>query len=143
MRSVREASQSPCCLRPAEVEATAASTGTGTNPATGSGTAAISLTDQPACGFDNVYVTVLKVRVHTSAGADGNSAGWTDISRESAFKKIDLLELTNGRLQELGVTPLPAGNYTQVRLVLPGQYGRDACPIRLSHRRRRNRAGHP
>ena len=33
-------------------------------------------------------------------------------------QRIDLLALTNGVLAELGQTPLPAGQYTQVRLVL-------------------------
>ena len=33
-------------------------------------------------------------------------------------QRIDLLDLTNGVLAELGQTPLPAGQYTQVRLVL-------------------------
>jgi len=83
----------------------------------GSGTVAIALTDQPACGFDHVFVTVTRVRVHRSASADDTSSGWTDIVVAPA-RRIDLLELTNGRMEELGVTPLAAGNYTQLRLVL-------------------------
>jgi hypothetical protein len=83
----------------------------------GSGTLAILLTDQPACGFDHVFVTVERVRVHASSTADESSGGWTDIAVDPA-RKIDLLELTNGRFEELGVTPLPAADYTQVRLLL-------------------------
>jgi hypothetical protein len=91
--------------------------GSGNPQAAGSGTLAISLTDQPACGFDHVFVTVERVRVHASANADDGSGGWTDIAVDPV-RKIDLLELTNGRFEELGVTPLPAADYTQVRLLL-------------------------
>ena len=36
---------------------------------TPTGTMRLSLTDSPACGYDNVFVTVEKVRVHQSGGA--------------------------------------------------------------------------
>ena len=81
------------------------------------GTLGVSLTDAPACGFDKVYVTVLKVRVHQSSSASDTDAGWTDITLNPA-RKIDLLSLTNGALNSLGETPLAAGHYTQLRLVL-------------------------
>jgi hypothetical protein len=82
-----------------------------------SGTLGVSLTDTPACGFDAVYVTVTKVRVHQSASASDTAAGWTDITLNPA-RKIDLLSLNNGVLDNLGETPLAAGHYTQLRLVL-------------------------
>jgi len=81
------------------------------------GTLGVSLTDAPACGFDAVNVTVSKVRVHQSASATENDAGWTDITLTPA-RKINLLDLTNGVLESLGETSLPAGHYTQLRLVL-------------------------
>ncbi|MBE0615061.1 MAG: DUF4382 domain-containing protein [Burkholderiales bacterium] len=84
---------------------------------TAPGTLGVSLTDSPACGFDNVYVTVDKVRVHQSSSAADTDAGWTDITLSPA-RKIDLLSLTNGALLSLGETPLAAGHYTQLRLVL-------------------------
>ena len=83
----------------------------------GSGTLGVSLTDSPSCGFDAVNVTVVKVRVHQSSSASDNDAGWTDITLNPA-RKIDLLSLTNGVLFNLGETPLAAGHYTQLRLVL-------------------------
>jgi hypothetical protein len=43
--------------------------------------------------------------------------GWSEVVVSPA-QRIDLLDLTNGVLAELGQTPLPAGQYTQVRLVL-------------------------
>ena len=83
------------------------------------GTLRLALTDAPACGYDHVYVTVQKVRVHKSAAATDNDAGWADVTLTPA-QRIDLLSLTNGVLTELGQTPLPAGHYTQMRLVLAG-----------------------
>jgi len=86
------------------------------------GTLAVSLTDAPACGYDEVNVTVSRVRVHRSQTADDNAAGWTDITLNPP-RKINLLNLNdptqpNFALENLGETPLPAGHYTQVRLVL-------------------------
>lgn len=81
------------------------------------GTLTVGLTDAPACGFDSVWVTVTKVRVHQSSTATENDAGWTDITMP-ANRKINLLSLSNGVLDRLGQTQLAAGRYTQVRLVL-------------------------
>jgi hypothetical protein len=91
--------------------------GGGGGGAATSGTLGVSMTDAPACGFDQVNVTVNKVRVNQSASASENDAGWTDITLNPA-RKINLLDLTNGTLTELGQTPLAAGHYTQVRLML-------------------------
>lgn len=108
--------------------------GGGGGTSAGSGTLRVSLTDAPACGYDNVFVTVSKVRVHQSetATGDGNEAGWTEVVVNPA-KKIDLLELRNATigdptqqptaLEVLGQTPLTAGHYTQVRLVLEPNQG--------------------
>jgi len=81
------------------------------------GTLGVSLTDAPACGYDAVNVTVIKVRAHQSSSAADTDAGWTDINLSPA-RKINLLNLTNGVLDSLGETPLTAGHYTQLRLVL-------------------------
>lgn len=83
----------------------------------GNGTMRVSLTDAPACGFDTVFVTVDKVRVHRSASAEPGDSGWSEIVVSPA-RRIDLLSLTNGVLEQLGQTQLPAGSYTQMRLVL-------------------------
>ena len=81
------------------------------------GTLGVSLTDAPAGGFDAVNVTVTKVRVHQSSTASENDPGWTEITLNPP-KKINLLDLTNCVLERLGQTSLPAGHYTQLRLVL-------------------------
>ncbi len=92
------------------------------------GVLAISLTDAPACGFDEVNVTVSKVRVHQSDNASEDAAGWTDITLNPA-RKINLLDLNDSTLapkfalESLGETPLAAGHYTQLRLVLDRNTG--------------------
>jgi hypothetical protein len=83
----------------------------------GTGTLKVSMTDAAPCGFDQVDVTVSDIRVHESATATANDAGWTDITLTPP-RKINLATLMNGVLEELGQTPLPAGHYTQLRLVL-------------------------
>lgn len=86
------------------------------------GTLKVSMTDAPSCGYDAVNVTVKAVRVHQSASAGENDAGWAEILLSPA-RKINLLNLTNGALEELGQTPLAAGHYTQMRLVLEPNTG--------------------
>src|SRR6185436_20643876 len=86
------------------------------------GVVSVSLTDAPACGFKAVNVTVSKVRVHQSESASDTAAGWTDITLNPP-RKINLLDLNdptqpNLALEHLGETPLPAGHYTQLRLLL-------------------------
>lgn len=97
--------------------------GGGTVEASGSGTLGVYLTDAPACGFDNVYVTIDKVRAHKSGDAAEGESGWIDIPVELQNPKVDLLELTNGVLAKLGDVTLPAGTYNQLRLVLKPNTG--------------------
>lgn len=87
----------------------------------GDGTLRVALTDA-TCAYDHVFVTVEKVGVHKSATAGDNEAGWSEIVL-SPPRKIDLRALANGVLEELGTTPLPAGRYSQVRLVLSSNTG--------------------
>ena len=99
-----------------------AACGGGSDSSSNSGTLNVLLTDNPACGFDHVYVTINEVRVHHSASAKDTDAGWTSIKLATP-KKVDLLELTNGVLTTLGQTPLAVGKYTQIRLVLDQNKG--------------------
>ena len=73
----------------------------------------LSLTDPPACGYDSVFVTVEKVRMHQSGAAGDNDAGWSEVVL-STPQRVDLLSLNNGTLLPLGQTELPAGSYTQM-----------------------------
>lgn len=90
-------------------------------PGPAMGTLKASLTDAPACGFDEVNITVNKVRVHQSATAGDADAGWTEIAVPAT--PINLLNLTNGVMATLGTVALPAGKYTQIRLVLDANTG--------------------
>jgi hypothetical protein len=98
-----------------------AACGGGGGDASADGTLRVALTDAPSC-YEHVYITVEKVRVHKSGSAADTDGGWSEIVLSPA-KRIDLLELTNGVLEELGTTPLPAGQYSQVRLVLASNSG--------------------
>ncbi len=91
--------------------------GGGGGSSASTGTLQLAMTDSPGCGYDHVYVTVTKIRVHQSATAADSDSGWRELAITSP-RKIDLLSLTNGVLEELGSWPLPAGSYQQARLVL-------------------------
>jgi len=101
--------------------------GSGSGAGAQAGVLGVSLTDAPACGFDEVNVTVRKVRVHQSDSADENAAGWSEIILNPS-RTINLLNLNdptqpNFALDNLGETSLPSGHYTQVRLVLEDNNG--------------------
>lgn len=83
----------------------------------------VALTDAPGCGFDEVNVTVERVRVHQSASAGDGEAGWSDIAIAGGSRRMDLLTLNNGVIAELGQVTLPAGQYQQIRLVLSRNVG--------------------
>ena len=80
------------------------------------GTLRLALTDAPAC-YEKVLVTVEKVRVHGGDAAESDS-GWTDIVPPNGPLQVDLLNLTNGALADLGSAQVDAGSYKQLRLVL-------------------------
>jgi hypothetical protein len=81
------------------------------------GTLRLALTDAPSCGYDSVNITVEKVRVHQSSSASDSDSGWSEVVLNPS-RRINLLNLTNGVLDELGQTPLPTGKYTQLRMIL-------------------------
>jgi len=100
-----------------------AACGGGSNGSTAdSGTLRLALTDAPTCGYDAVNVTIQKVRVNQSSSAGDTDAGWSEVVLNPA-RRVNLLTLSNGVLDELGQTPLPAGKYTQLRLVLADNDG--------------------
>jgi Domain of unknown function (DUF4382) len=105
------------CLAAAAGAALVAACGGGGGSNDATGTMRLALTDAPACGYDRVWVTVEKVRVHKSGSADDTDNGWSEVALATP-QRIDLLEYTNGATLPLGQTQLPAGTYTQMRLVL-------------------------
>ena len=94
-----------------------AACGGGSDSDPGPGTLRVALTDMPACGYDEVNVTVEKVRVHQSGTSGDNAAGWSEVVLNPP-KRVNLHNLTNGVLEELGSTPLAPGTYQQLRMVL-------------------------
>jgi hypothetical protein len=101
----------------------AACGGGGGGGSAGEGILRLSITDAPAC-YEHVYITVAGARVHASGSAGEGDAGWRELKLQQP-KRIDLLDLTNGVLEEIGSMALPAGDYSQVRLVLEENGGND------------------
>lgn len=93
------------------------SCGGGVTPNPSSSALSVAITDAPSCGFEHVYVTIKRVRVHESTAATDNDSGWQEITPALPVK-VDLLSLSNGIMMTLGKMPLPAGEYHQLRLVL-------------------------
>jgi len=102
-----------CAAAAAAIALAACGSGDDTNP----GSIRFALTDAPACGFDQVNVTVERIRVHRNADAADSAAGWSEL-RLQPPRRIDLLRLSNGVLVELGSLPLAASRYTNFRLML-------------------------
>jgi len=95
-----------------------AACGGGSSGATADGgTLRLALTDAPSCGYDAVNITIQKLRVNQNSSASDTDSGWSEVVLNPA-RRVNLLTLTNGVLDELGQTPLPTGKYTQLRLVL-------------------------
>ena len=76
---------------------------------TGNGRLAIALTDAPNPAVQSIFVTVTQVTAHSDQG------GWVTVFDGS--QTIDLLSLKDRSLL-LGEVSLPAGNVSQIRLVL-------------------------
>ena len=102
--------------------------GGGGGSSAGNGALRVALTDAPSCGYDHVWVTVEKVRVHQSASAAIPTAVGAELALSPA-RRIDLLDLTNGVMEELGTTQLAAGHYSQIRLVLASNTGTGASSV--------------
>ena len=109
---------SPLWLTGVSMAALLSACGGGGGGDASTGSLRMAVTDAPACGYDHVYVTVNGVRFHQQADAADNDPGWQSLTLNGTPQRIDLLDLTNGLLQELGQTILPTGTYTQMRLVL-------------------------
>lgn len=88
--------------------------GSGGGSSSGTGTLSASLIDS-AGSYEAVYVTVEELQVHLG-GNEKNDKNWHTIPMEK--NTINLCELTNGVREELGLTELKAGHYTQMRLML-------------------------
>ncbi len=98
-----------------------------TGPQTGQGEMKMYMIDAPAA-FDSVIIMVDSVEVHMESEADdsisrddstendSDGGGWMTVNTMPA--QYDLLTLQNGVAAVLGDTLLPAGHYTQIRLMI-------------------------
>jgi hypothetical protein len=67
-----------------------------------------------SCSYEHLYLTVVSLRLRLSAGS---GEAWHDVSLAGP-QRIDLMHLSGGLLDALRAAPLPAGRYTEVRLML-------------------------
>jgi hypothetical protein len=81
----------------------------------GTGTLSLSLTDATTDEYKAVYVTIKEVWVHMGGNEKKNS-NWEVVA--SPEETYNLLDLANGVLEQLGISDLPAGHYTQMRLII-------------------------
>jgi len=83
----------------------------------GVGTLSLSLMDASTDEFQAVVITVDEVQVHLR-GNENNPNNWQSVEMYDSPLTVDLLELVNGVREELGIAELPAGHYTQMRLII-------------------------
>lgn len=77
----------------------------------------IFLVDAPA-SFDEVWVEVVAVEVLPRGGNEDNASAWLNLPYERNGGKINLLTLTGGNAENLGAIEVPAGEISQIRLIL-------------------------
>jgi len=95
--------------------AACSSDGNNTTTASEPGILSLALTDAFTDQYQAVYVTVDEIQVHM--GGDEEEAGnWETVATPG--KTYNLLELVNGTVESLGVSPLEAGTYEQMRLII-------------------------
>lgn len=89
----------------------------GIEPGEGEASLRAALASASACNYERVHFTIESVQVHESPLASASALGWR-ILKLPTPRRVDLMELDNGVLEELGETSLPVGRYQQLRLVL-------------------------
>ena len=90
--------------------------GSGGSSGGGSGTLSLSMTDA-AADFEAVYITIDEVQIHLG-GNDANPGTWKTLNMQRHPITVNLMDLTNGVREQLGLVDLPAGDYTQMRLII-------------------------
>lgn len=83
----------------------------------------LNMIDAPG-DYDEVNVHIVRIEVHradadSTDDGEGDESGWSVISTDTMM--VDLLTLTNGQAISIADTLLPAGKYTQIRLILDDQ----------------------
>jgi hypothetical protein len=92
-----------------------AACGNGGSDSGGGGSLSLELTDAATYQYDAVYVTIEEVLVHIG-GDENEGSNWEVVA--SLGKTYNLLDLRNGVREELGISLLQPGHYTQMRLII-------------------------
>jgi hypothetical protein len=83
----------------------------------GTGTLSLGLMDASTEDYKAVYITVKEVQVHAGEETDKeDNDSWQVVATPN--KTYNLLELVNGVIEQLGLTDLEAGHYTQLRMII-------------------------
>ena len=93
----------------------------------GSGELSLSLTDAASDLYQAIYVTIDDIQVHTR-GSENIARNWMSVDMSRRPLTVNLLELVNGVREDLGIADLPAGHYTQMRLII-GEHPDDSINI--------------
>jgi hypothetical protein len=75
------------------------------------------LIDAPA-DYDEVWIDVVSIEVLMKGDQEDNGSAWINLPYESDEQKINLLSLTGGNSEYLGELEIPAGEISQIRLIL-------------------------
>lgn len=84
----------------------------------GNGQLSVSLTDAATDEYKAVYVTIAEVQVHKSGADEDDDSDGSWITVATPNKTYDLLEVTGGVREGLGIATLATGHYTQMRLIV-------------------------
>lgn len=87
------------------------------NIAEGNAKVNVFLIDAPA-DYDEVWVEVLGVEILPKGGNESNESAWINLPYEKNDQKVNLLSLTGGTSEHLGEVEVPAGEISQIRLLL-------------------------
>lgn len=99
-----------------------------TTPQTGSPQLKIYMADA-AAHYGSVNIQVTKVEVHQGGDTSSSAGSWLVV--KDSVQNVDLMQLRNGVTAVLGNAPLPAGQYSQIRLIIgTGSYLTDESGTR-------------
>jgi hypothetical protein len=91
--------------------------GSGTATTAG-GSFSAGVTDAPSADYQNVWVTIREIDLHTDPGASPSDPAWVSFPLSPAIT-VNLASLDHGNFQDvLSQISIPAGTYKQIRLML-------------------------